>query len=455
MKQSFDLGKDPVAKIFTGYAVPAILGMIVMSIASVVDGFFVGRYVGPEGLAAVNLTMPLLHVMVALAVMFVVGGATYAGIEMGAGRLKNASNGFTVTLIIVTFLSLGSMVLGYLFLPGLVRFLGADETVAPHLREYMFYLLPFFVPFLLSYAFNTFVRRDGWPSFTVVCVALGSAGNIILDYIMVGRLDMGMKGAAIATGCAETLMMILLASHFFIHESDFKLVSPEFHLKMMGGMIYNGSSELLATVSFGLVGFLYNRIIMARIGAHGVAAYAVVLYSASIGVWIMYGLAEAVGPGVSYNFGAKKKNRIRRFLRLGLGTTFGIGLVWFIILNLFYEPIAALFTRDAVNVHGLASEIVRYYSPAFLIMGINIIIASYFTALSMARQSLMVSLSRTLAVISVTLIILPMWLGNIGIWLASPVTEFVTLILSLWLLRRCNLDNLDTAAHIADSRVAT
>lgn len=449
MKQSYDLGKDPVLKIFVGFAIPAILSMMVMSLASIVDGFFVGRYVGPEGLAAVNLAMPLLHVMVALAVMIVVGGATYAGIELGAKRLKNAANGFTLTIIIVTGLSLGSMILGYIFLPQLVRFLGADDTVAPHLREYMFYLLPFFVSFLLAYGLDSFVRRDGWPSFSVAGATIGSVSNIILDYFMVGKWGMGMMGAAMATGLAQTLMMLFLASHFFIHKSDFKLVVPKFDLKVIGGMIYNGSSELLATLSFGLVGFLYNRIIMARIGADGVAAYAVVLYSASIGVWIIYGLAEAVGPGVSFNFGAKKKKRIQQFLRLALGTTFGIGLIWFVILNLFYEPLAALFTKDAMNVRGLASEIVRYYSPAFLIMGFNIILAAYFTALSMAKQSLMVSLSRTLVVISITLIVLPFWFGNIGIWLASPVTEFLTLILSLWLLNKCDLDHLDSESILA------
>ena len=116
MKKSYDLGNDPVIKIFTGYAIPAIMGMVVMSVASIVDGFFVGRYVGPRGLAAVNLTMPLLHVMVALAIMFVVGGATYTAIELGAKRLQQAANGFTVTLILVTILSLGSTIFGFLFL---------------------------------------------------------------------------------------------------------------------------------------------------------------------------------------------------------------------------------------------------------------------------------------------------------------------------------------------------
>ena len=443
MKKSFDLGKDPVMKIFVGYAIPAIMSMVVMSVATIVDGFFVGRYVGPEGLAAVNLAMPLLHVMVALAVMFIVGGSTYAAIELGAKRLKNAANGFTITLILVTGLSLGSTVSGYMFLPQLVRFLGADETVAPLLRNYMFYLLPFIISLLMTYGLDTFVRRDGWPAFSVATLTIGSVGNIILDYFMVGRWGMGMMGAAMATGLAQTLAMVLLTSHFFIHKSDFKLVLPRFQPKIIWGMIYNGSSELLATVSFGLVGFLYNRIIMARIGADGVAAYAVVLYAASIGMWVIYGVADAVGPGVSFNFGAKQKDRIHCFLRMALITVTGIGVIWFVVLNLFHESLAALFTKDAVVVRGLASEIVPYYSPAFLIMGVNIILGVYFTALSMARQSLMVSVSRTLVVISIALAVLPLWLGNTGIWLASPVTELITLALSLWLLRQCKLDHLD------------
>ncbi|MCK5148517.1 MATE family efflux transporter [bacterium] len=443
MKKHYDLGHDPVLKIFVGYAIPAIMGMVVMSVASIVDGFFVGRYVGPEGLAAVNLTMPLLHVMVALAVMFVVGGSTYTAIELGAKRLHNAANGFTVTLILVSGLSLGSTLIGYLFLPQLVSLLGADEATTPLLREYLYYLLPFMVSFLLAYGLDTFVRRDGWPAYSVACVSIGSALNILLDYLMVGVWGMGLKGAAIATGLAQTLSMLLLCIHFVIHNTSFKLVRPNFHWKMIKDMLYNGSSELLATASFGLVGFLYNRIIMARLGATGVAAYAVVLYAASIGMWVIYGVADAVGPGVSFNFGARQKHRILAFLRLALITSIAIGVVWFVILNLFHEPLARLFTKDADSVAGLASEVVRYYSPAFLVMGVNIILAAYFTALSMARQSLMVSLSRTLIVISAALIVLPKIFGDVGIWLAAPVTEGVTLFLSLWLLRQCRLDHLD------------
>ena len=196
-------------------------------------------------------------------------------------------------------------------------------------------------------------------------------------------------------------------------------------------MFFNGASELINTLSFGLVGFLFNRIIMARIGAEGVAAYAVVLYMGSIGMWVFYGLGDAIGPGINYNVGAGNVDRVKKFLRFGLRSSMVVGAMWFIIVFFFHSPIAGLFTKDEPEVIILASEIARYYSPAFLTMGVNIVFTAYFTARYWAKHSLAVAVSRSLVLVSFALSVFPQFLGNRGIWISVPFAEYLTLIIAL------------------------
>jgi putative MATE family efflux protein len=436
MKKSFDLGRDSISKIFVGYAIPAVMGMIVMSVAGIIDGLFVGRYVGPIGLAAVNLSFPLLHVLVAVAVMVIIGGSTYAAIEVGAERLKNANNGFTITILLVTSMSLAATIFGYLILPHLVSTLGADEITAPYLTDYLSTLFPFMVVFILTYGLDAFVRRDGRPGFSLFCMACGAGTNIVLDYLLVGVYGFGMKGAALATGFAESVSLIMFLSHFFSGRSLFRLIKPIFDWQMIRSMFFNGASELMNTISFGLVGLLFNRIIMARIGADGVAAYAVVLYMGSIGMWIFYGLGDAIGPGINFNVGAGNFDRIKKFLRFGLLSSLVVGVIWFVIVYFFHAPIAGLFTKNEANVINLASEIAKFYSPAFLTMGFNIVFSSYFTARYWAKQSLLVAMSRSLVLVSFALAVFPLIWGNLGIWISVPFAEYLTLFIALVLYKK-------------------
>lgn len=433
-KNNIDLGKDRIFKIFWSYAIPSILAMLAQSTAGFVDSVFIGRYIGPDGLSAITLIMPVVMLLGGVGTMVAIGGNTLAGIHRGKEELETSNNYFNVTIVLLSIVAIISTILLIAFSGNFTNLLGAKGIVAEYMIEYTKTLSLFLLPFLLTFAFSFFLKLDGKPVEVVVIILSGTAINILLDYLFVGLLGWSMKGAALATGISQ-LTPWLLMLYIIKFKSSWKFSIPIFRIKEIWAMVFNGSSELMSMAAASIAGFIYNVIIIGRVGVHGVAAYSVALQITTISTSVFYGFAEAVQSAVSFNLGADKLHRVKKFKNISMYANLISGVILCIISLTFSEAIASIFVKEQSTIE-MAAYILDFYAIAFVLGGVNITLATYYTAVNSPILSATLAVSRSLIALTIGLITLPLIFGNQGIWMAVIFAEVATVIVGIICMRK-------------------
>jgi putative MATE family efflux protein len=432
--KKIDLASDSVIIIFVRYAVPSVLGMLAMSTAQVVDGIFIGRFVGPQGLAAVNLAWPLLVGFTGLSLMIGTGGATLANIHRGGGDRKKGNELYTLTMALLALVGVAGSLIGFALLRFIPLVLGADDSVKQLVMDYLGIIFIFAPFFLLVFTQDMFIRGDGKPVFPVAVMMSGSVVNIVLDYLFVAVFRLGIQGAAWATGISQILPFLLMG-WYLIFRTGWSLVKPRFELPVIFRIMYNGLSEFVDEVSIGLSLYIFNWVLMLRIGSLGVAAYSIAGYVGEIVGIIFYSIAQAIHPAVSFNRGAGNIRRTRAFRNAAFLTNGVIGLGACLALLFSRDYIAGLFVTDG-EVIRLASEITLFFSFSLILMGINMAAAMYFTALDRPAESAVIALSRSFVMLMAGLFLLPLILGTRGLWLSFLFAEAVTLIFTFLFIKK-------------------
>ncbi len=442
-------------KEFFRFAVPAVVGMFSIASASIVDGIFVGNFVGPTALAAISLVAPLFALYFGVVVMLTVGAAVMAGKFIGEQRERDASNIFMKALVSVLVFSLVFAFLLLVFTPTAARLLGANAETAGMVETYIFVVAWFFPGLSIAAALNHFVRVDGRPNFSLVGMMLITVVNIVLDALMIGYLGWGVWGAALATGIASQAGMLFLLLHFANKDAKLRFLRPFGSWRVMFTAAYNGLSEFINESSGGIVVFLFNWILITEMGAQGVAAFTIVNYLFFTGIMVFYGVGEALGPLISVNFGARKPARIYQFLLLGVGTNFVVGLL--LASLLIFQPLllASAFVGDADQTTiELTVRIIGVIWPVFLFNGVNIAFSGYFTGMHCAAQSALIAVSRSLVMPLVLIGGLWFVIGPMSVFYALPVAEALTLVMTLlmflqkrphWILREKQQSSSETA----------
>lgn len=420
---------------FARFVFPSVFGMIAISSASVIDGIFIGNFVGPTALASVILVMPLLAFTFGILIMISLGGAVVSGKFLGEGNIREASNMFSkaglLSVFVLTFLAVITLIV-----PGkIVVALGArGETIAMS-AQYAWVIAWFFPAFALAVLFSQFARVDGRPNISFLGMISITIVNIVLDFVMVAWLGWGLVGAALATGLAYLTGALIPLIHFLGPRAKLEMIRPYGSWIVLVRSTLNGFSEFLNETSSGLVLLLFNWILISQIGAAGVASFAVVDYIIYFGIVIFYGVAEGVVPLISVNFGGRKPDRIFRFMILGIGFNTLIGAALVALLLIWPEKLIGIFLQDVeLEIKTLAISIIGIIWPIFIFSGANIAISAYFTGMHCALQSSAIAIVRSL-ILPVGLILLFWnWFGIMGTFYAVPVAEGLTLILSVFLL---------------------
>ncbi|MCM1989435.1 MATE family efflux transporter [Oceanirhabdus seepicola] len=433
-KTHVDLGNDKIVKIFLNYAIPSILAMLAESTAGLVDSIFIGRYVGAEGLSAITLIMPILMLLAGIGTMVGIGGTTLAGIHKGKKELEKSNNYFNVTIVLLSIAAVTGTVLLIGLSGKLSSLLGAKGKVAEFMIDYTKTISLFFLPFLLTFAFTFFLKLDGKPVEVVVIILSGTMINILLDYLFVGVLGWSMKGAALATGVSQLIPWVLML-YMIKYKSSWKFSLPIFRRKEIWAMLFNGSSELLSMAAASIAGFIYNVIIIKKIGIQGVAAYSVALQITTISTAVFYGFAEAIQSAVSFNIGAQKLHRVKKLRNMSIYANLASGFILCLVSLIFGEGMASIFIKEQGTIN-MAANILYFYSFAFILSGVNITLATYYTAVNSPVLSGMLALSRSLIALIIGLIILPLIFGDQGIWMAVIFAEVATIIVGIVCMRR-------------------
>ncbi len=431
-----DKSKKGLSKAFFNYSIPCIIGMFLTSSITVVDGIFIGNKLGGHGLAAVNLTLPVLYLLLGISIMTGVGGVTIATHSFGAKDLAQARQRFTLTLVLNAALMIIAVLLLRLFIDDIIVLLKAEADMYSYVKDYLGTISLFYLFMMMNIVFSMFIRGEGKPGLSMFFGLAGNIINIVLDYLFIIKLDYGMKGAAYASGIAVVVPFLIGSIYFLSGKSVYKPVRLNLNKLDVKSIIFNGFSEFIGQVSISITTYLFNYVILSRIGIDGVAAFTIAGYVAFLQNMILTGIAQGVNTLVSYSYGARDTDTIKGILSIALKASFVIGIATFLVLLFAGEGIASIFTGGNSGIVEIAKGGMRIYAVLFLFNGYNFVASSYFTSLGDAKTSAVISLLRSLAIISIFILVLPMIIGDAGIWLASPLTEAVTFALSVFYITR-------------------
>lgn len=428
---------------FFRFAIPSIVGLLAVSSAGVVDGMFVGNYVGSTALAAVNLVTPLYSLFFGICVMVMVGGVVGAGKSFGAGDLRQSCNIFTKSVIIVMVYAIVITATVMIFAEDVALMLGARDELLPLTRDYIQIVAAFLFFMGLSYGLSYFSRVDDAPNFSLFGLIATAILNILLDVLFIAVLEWGIAGAAYATGLAYVGGSLIFVARLFSHHARIRLIMPYGSWWEMLRAAYNGLSEFINEISGGLIVFVINWILVSEIGAIGVAGFTIINYSFWISLMIGYGIAEALGPLVSVNFGAGQSDRIRQFVRLAVGTAIATGILISAGLLIYPDVIVTAFiTADETETIALTLAMIALLWPTFLMNGVNIAFSGYFTGMHAATNSAIIAISRSLILPMILFVTFWQMLGMPLAFVAFPIAEALTLLLCLWLYYRAQPDKL-------------
>lgn len=435
MKNSINpaLEGNPVSG-YLKFAVPSVIALLALSAAPIIDGLFIANYLGVKALAAVNLIIPVFTIAFGVSYMIAIGGAVSAGKLIGEENKQAASDIFSKTIIVGLIYSVAFSLAGMLGSEKLFALLGAQPSLYPLMHDYFNILLWFFPIQTLAVVYYYYVRITGFPKLVSVAIVLGVVTNFALNYLLIALLDYGLQGAAIATGISALVMLGVMLLYRLSEQGwlEFRLMQSNW--KDMAQATYNGLSDFVDEISAGLVTFILNLIVIARLGADGVAAFGVVSYSLYIGVLFFFGLSESLQAVCSQCFGAKNVIRMQQFVNVTLVFTVISAVLFSALLLSFGDVFIGFFIDPAeVNLTNTSKGFIAILWPIFIFNGLNIIISAYLTAIHQPGASATVAILRALIFPLGFLYILTEFFPHIPFLVAITAGEIVTLIIATFL----------------------
>lgn len=426
-----------VFKTILRYAIPSVVSMWIFTLYTMVDGIFIGKYVGALGLAGVNITMPLINLTFAIGIMIAIGSSTMIAIHYGEGDWTAGNKIFTTA--VCSLLSCGILIsiLITIFMEPVINFLGGGGNLYPYVKDYLSVIILFCVCYMTGYALEIYIKVDGNPVYPTLCVIIGGVVNILLDYIFVVIFHWGIKGAAFATGLSQVTTTSLLFYYIFFRTKRIKFVKIKYSLLNLLKIMKVGFAEFLAEVSTGISIFVFNLVILKNLGEKGVSAFGIIGYISSFITMTMIGFNQGVQPILSFNLGAKEHKKIFEIIKNSFFILGVLGIFFYTLINIFSANIVSIFLNDVEDIN-LTKKALTTYSFAYLICGFNIFSAGYFTAVDMVKISTIITMLRGILLLVLFIHILPIFLGTTGIWITMFVTEGITLIFSYIFMKKYN-----------------
>lgn len=418
------------------FAWPTIIMLVFMSLYSMVDGAFVARLIGTDALSAVNIIFPLLNVYYAIGIMLATGSGAVVATLMGEGRNREARENFTFMIAVSIAAGLLFSLAAWLCLDHILRLLGAGGDIQELCRGYALPLLPFVPAAMLQMMFQTYFVAAGRPGFGLAAVVMGGLTNVLLDYVFIAVMDMGIGGAALATGLGYTVPAALGLLYFAGNRGGtLRFARPRLNWPVLASSMVNGSSEMVTNLSAAVVIYLFNMSMLHYVGVDGVAAITIVLYAEFLLSSIYYGFSAGVSPVFSYKYGKGDSGQLKRMFRNSLFFITICSVVAVAASQTLAGPIVSIFAPVGGDVHEYAVNGFRMFSMAFVFMGFNVFASALFTALSNGKISALLSFLRFLF-IAVSILFLPRVASVDGIWLAVPMAEVLSLGIGAFYLHR-------------------
>ena len=430
------LGTDDIKQLLIKQAVPASIGILFMSVNILVDTIFVGQWIGSLAIAAVTVVLPITFLISSLGMAIGIGGSSIISRALGAKDKEKAYRTFGNQIMMTLVLALIFVVIGFLFSDEILLLFGANGDIMKPAKE-------FFIPVLIGVPFlalcmmgNNVIRAEGKAKFAMMAMIIPAFGNIILDIIFIKFLDMGMFGAALATTISYFMCFVFIL-WFFIKKSELK---PSLHhYKFDLSIVKEISSLGLVTFSrqgvVSILAIIINHTLFTYGGEHSVVVYGIISRMLMFALFPILGITHGFLPIAGYNYGAENYNRVKETISISIKYAAVLATFIFIGILIFAKPIVSVFTND-VDVIAETPDALRWVFAATPIIALQLIGAAYFQAAGKAIPALLLTLSKQGFFLIPLVLILPNYFGIFGVWVAFPIADILSTIITAYFLRR-------------------
>lgn len=415
------------------FCLPSIIMMVFTSIYGVVDGYFVSNYVGKTPFAAVNLIMPFLMILGGVGFMIGTGGSALVAKHLGEKDENQARRVFSMMMILTLILGVSISVLGIIFADKVALLLGADSEMLEYSVIYARTCLIFNTMFMFQNVFQSFLVTAERPKLGLVVIVAAGCTNMLLDFLFIAVFQLGVVGAALATGLSQTVGGLLPLIFFLRKNNGSKLhiVRTRLELRPVLQACSNGASELMTNISSSVVSMLYNHQLLTLAGENGVSAYGVLMYVSFIFAAVYIGYSIGTAPIVGYNYGAQNHAELRNIRVKSMRSMLIGGVIMVSLAELLAPVLAGIFVGYDKELFDMTVHAFRLFSFTFLLSGFNIWCSSFFTALNNGAISAAVSFLRTLVFQLAAVLILPIFFKLDGVWFSVAFAEVCAFIISV------------------------
>ena len=415
------------------FCLPSIIMMVFTSIYGVVDGYFVSNYVGKTPFAAVNLIMPFLMIIGGVGFMIGTGGTALVAKHLGEKDENQARRVFSMMMILTLILGVSISVLGIIFADKVALLLGADIEMLDYCVTYARTCLIFNTMFMFQNVFQSFLVTAERPKLGLVVIVAAGCTNMLLDFLFIAVFQMGVVGAALATGLSQTVGGLLPLIFFLRKNNGSKLhmVRTRLELRPVLQACSNGASELMTNISSSVVSMLYNHQLLTLAGENGVSAYGVLMYVSFIFAAVYIGYSIGTAPIVGYNYGAQNHAELRNIRVKSMRSMLIGGVIMVSLAELLAPVLAGIFVGYDKELFDMTVHAFRLFSFTFLLSGFNIWCSSFFTALNNGAISAAVSFLRTLVFQLAAVLSLPIFFKLDGVWFSVAFAEVCAFIISM------------------------
>ena len=425
-----------LTKQFFKYVSQNIFGLLGTSCYILADTYFIAQAAGTDGVTLLNLCLPIYNLIFAFGSMIGLGAATRYAILRAQGDAR-AQRYFSNAIFSVCILAVPFMLVGIFRPDGLLRLMGGDADIVALGMNYARIFLMFTPFFMCNYVVASFVRNDGDPSLAMVATLSGSLFNVVFDYIFIFPMGLGLPGAALATAISPILSIAVCSAHFIKKSNTITFVRKAPSVRLLAQSCQLGISGFVGELSSGVTTTVFNFLLLRLAGNVAVAAYGVVANFALVATAIFNGVAQGAQPLVSQCYGKNEMAGARKLLLLGCGTALGLAALLYGVVFAYTDTLTALFnSENSALMAEFAHSGMRIYFVGYFFAGCNIVAAGYLGAVNRPAEASITSLCRGMVAIVVCSLVLSALFGMNGVWAAFPVSEAITLALTVFLLKR-------------------
>lgn len=425
------LGEEKITKLLFRQALPATIGMLVMSLYNIVDTIYIGKGIGTLALAGVSVSLPIIMLFLAISLTIGIGAASIISRSLGSGNLEKVKDTLGNYILMLVVFSSIIVSLGYTFLTQIINFFGATPDIFNYAIEYASILLPGAIFFIFISSANNIIRSSGHAKNAMFSMLIGAVINLILDPIFIFYLNLGVKGAAYATVISWMISAIYILYYYFkINTIKINLKHLRLKVSIAKEILAVGASSFARQLSASIMIIVVNVALATFSTSLAIAAFGIISKLTMFITMPLFGIIQGMQPIIGFNWGGKKYNRVKETLLLSIKITSIFSLISFIFLILFPVTIVSVFTKD-IELINLASNALKIVILMLPLIGIQLVAGGFYQSLGKARAAFILSILRQMILLVPLVLILPIYYKLPGVWYSFPISDFLAFLITI------------------------